>query len=49
MDAVSTHPFRIGSSDSSGNLSDNSSYSENFTREPPEYDPQVSQTLSYDI
>ncbi|CAI6367021.1 unnamed protein product [Macrosiphum euphorbiae] len=40
MDSVPT-PFCIGSSESSGNLSDNSCYSENFTGEPAEYDPQL--------
>lgn len=40
MDSAST-PFHIGSSESSGNLSDNSSYSEKFIGEPAEYDPQV--------
>jgi len=39
-------PFRIGSSESSGNVSDNSSCSENFTGEPAEYDPQVSQFVT---
>ncbi|XP_022169816.1 uncharacterized family 31 glucosidase KIAA1161 isoform X3 [Myzus persicae] len=40
MDSVPT-PFCIGSNESSGNLSDNSCYSENFTGEPAEYDPQL--------
>lgn len=36
-------PFRVGSSDSSENLSDKSyRYAESFTGEPAEYDPQVS-------
>ncbi|VVC41170.1 Methylglyoxal synthase, active site,Glycoside hydrolase family 31,Glycoside hydrolase superfamily [Cinara cedri] len=34
-------PFRIGSSESSGNVSDDSSYSEDFAGEPAEYDPQL--------
>jgi len=40
MDSALT-PFHIGSSESSGNVSDNSSYSEKFIGEPAEYDPQV--------
>lgn len=43
-------PFRIGSSESSESLSDHSyCYSDEFTEEPAEYDPQVSSRDHFNV